>query len=314
MNHCPTISVIIPCYNGAGFLSEAIESVLAQRYPDLETIVVDDGSTDNSLAIAAQYPEIRSISQRNAGVAAARNTGLRYSAGEYIVFLDQDDRLLPDALESNLNCLLAHSSCAFGFGDAQFIDAAGTPLSESACAALGVPQRTSSPHEGTQHYISLLRGNYILTPGVIMHRRRILEVLSGFDPRFGPATDFDLNLRIARSHPICHNNTLVLQKRLHLGNHSRNYAASLRYTITMLREQKRWAKRNGYYATVRRMNAHWYEDVAGKSLLKQILTDIRLHRDWGITWTGTLALLRYAPLLPARCVWRQARGLLANRP
>src|SRR5215208_5142350 len=98
MNHCPTISVIIPCYNGAGFLSEAIESVLAQRYPDLETIVVDDGSTDNSLAIAAQYPEIRSISQRNAGVAAARNTGLRYSAGEYIVFLDQDDRLLPDAL------------------------------------------------------------------------------------------------------------------------------------------------------------------------------------------------------------------------
>jgi hypothetical protein len=234
---------------------------------------------------------------------------LQYSTGDYIVFLDQDDRLLPGALESHLNCLLAHPNCAISFGDAQFTDAAGTPLSESACAALGVPQRSGSPHEGTQHYLSLLRGNYIWTTGVIMHRRCVLEALSGFDPAFGPATDFELNLRIARSYPICHNSKLVLYKRLHTSNQSRNYAVSLRSTIILLRQQKSWAQRNGYSAEARRLNTRWYENIAGKPLLKQMLTDIRHHRNWGQTWSGTVVLLRYAPLLPARCIYRKSSGL-----
>src|SRR5215212_9690625 len=93
----PLVSVVIPCYNQAHFLSEAIESVLAQTHPNFEIIVVDDGSTDNTSEVAARYPGVRHIRQDNQGLAAARNTGLRESKGTCLVFLDADDRLLPNA-------------------------------------------------------------------------------------------------------------------------------------------------------------------------------------------------------------------------
>src|ERR687890_856397 len=92
------VSVVIPCYNQAHFLGEAIESVLAQSYPRFEIIVVDDGSTDDTSKVAARHPGGRYVYQNNQGVSAARNSGLARSEGEYVVFLDADDRLLPEAL------------------------------------------------------------------------------------------------------------------------------------------------------------------------------------------------------------------------
>src|ERR687885_795015 len=110
------VSVVIPCYNQAHFLGEAIESVLAQSYPHFEIVVVDDGSTDNTSEVAARYPGVRCIRQNNQGVAAARNTGIRESNGSYLVFLDADDRLLPEALEVGLEQLKVHPECAFVSG------------------------------------------------------------------------------------------------------------------------------------------------------------------------------------------------------
>src|SRR3712207_4601210 len=104
----PLVSIVIPCYNQAHFLGEAIESVLAQTYPHFEVVVVDDGSTDNTEAVAARYPGVRCIRQENQGLAAARNTGIRRSNGSYLVFLDADDRLLPNALEVGLKHLKEH--------------------------------------------------------------------------------------------------------------------------------------------------------------------------------------------------------------
>ena len=91
------VSVVITCYNQAHFLREAIESILAQSYSNHEIIVVDDGSTDNTPQIAKSYSTLRYVYQQNQGLAAARNTGLRESRGEFVVFLDADDRLLPIA-------------------------------------------------------------------------------------------------------------------------------------------------------------------------------------------------------------------------
>src|ERR671911_2120937 len=110
------VSVVIPCYNQAHFLGEAIESVLAQSYPRFEIIVVDDGSTDDTSKVAARYPGVRYVYQNNQGVSAARNSGLARSEGEYVVFLDADDRLLPEALETGLKCLEARPECAFVSG------------------------------------------------------------------------------------------------------------------------------------------------------------------------------------------------------
>src|SRR5215207_9860716 len=115
------VSVVIPCYNQAHFLGEAIESVLDQSYPNFEIIVVDDGSPDDTSEVAGRYPEVRLVRQENRGLAGARNAGLSYSEGEYVVFLDADDRLLPEALEAGLKCLKAHSECAFASGRYRFI-------------------------------------------------------------------------------------------------------------------------------------------------------------------------------------------------
>src|SRR5689334_574125 len=111
-SNLPLISVAIACYNQAHFLSCAIESVRAQSYQNLEIIVVDDGSQDNTAEVAKGYLGVHYIWQTNQGLSAARNTGLRHSRGDYLVFLDADDRLLPGALVAGLEYLSIHPDAA----------------------------------------------------------------------------------------------------------------------------------------------------------------------------------------------------------
>ena len=91
----PTVSVIIPTYNRAWVLKEAIDSIIAQDYHDFEIIVVDDGSTDETQAILASYPQVCVVSQDHLGVSSARNAGIVRAAGRLITFLDSDDLWLP---------------------------------------------------------------------------------------------------------------------------------------------------------------------------------------------------------------------------
>src|SRR4028118_1383709 len=122
-------SVVIPCYNQARFLGEAIESVLSQTYTDFEVIVVDDGSTDDTAEVASSYAaedaRVRLVRQENRGLAGARNRGLAESRGEYVVFLDSDDRLAEEALEVGVRELDAHPECAFVSGHHRPISADG---------------------------------------------------------------------------------------------------------------------------------------------------------------------------------------------
>src|SRR5436305_1443891 len=170
------VSVIIPCYNQAHFLDEAIESVLAQTYSNREIIVVDDGSTDNTATVARCHSPVGYIYQENAGPSAARNTGVKESRGEYLVFLDADDRLLPEALEIGVDCLRQHPECAFASGHSRHI--IGSLLSS--------PKQL---HVVRDHYLELLRGNYIWCPGSVIYRRTAFEVVKGFDISLGPCAD-----------------------------------------------------------------------------------------------------------------------------
>src|SRR5688500_18999403 len=97
----PLVSVIITCYNHAHYLPVAIDSVMMQGYPNREIIVVDDGSSDNTRQVAANYPDVKYIFQNNSGLSAARNTGIKNSCGELLLFLDADDWLYDDALKTN---------------------------------------------------------------------------------------------------------------------------------------------------------------------------------------------------------------------
>jgi glycosyltransferase involved in cell wall biosynthesis len=106
----PLVSIIIPCHNQARFLFlyDAIASVLGQTHSPVELIVVDDGSPDNTAEIARRYEAIRFLCQENRGVSTARNAGFSASTGAYVMFLDADDRLMPNAVQEHLRCFADH--------------------------------------------------------------------------------------------------------------------------------------------------------------------------------------------------------------
>ena len=119
----PTVSVVIPCFQQAEYLAEAVESVVAQTFGDWEIVIVDDGSTDATAAVAegliAAHPDhrIRLLRQANSGVAAARNNGIAASAGRYVLPLDADDILLPPMLERTVALLEAEPGVAVAYTD-----------------------------------------------------------------------------------------------------------------------------------------------------------------------------------------------------
>ena len=133
----PLASIVIPCYNQAHFLPEAIESALSQTHRPIEVIVVDDGSPDNAAEVVARYPHVRYVRQENRGLGGARNTGFRVSKGEYILFLDADDRFMPDAAAAHLSCFAKHPEAGFVVGDIDNISLDGSYLGLTAISVTG---------------------------------------------------------------------------------------------------------------------------------------------------------------------------------
>ena len=123
----PLISIIMPSYNQGSYLSEALDSVLAQTYANWECIIVDDGSKDNTPEVAKEYCEkdsrIKYIYQENSGVSAARNNGIAYSKGEYILPLDGDDKIAPEFLELTLQEIIKDRNIRVVYTDVQYFGA-----------------------------------------------------------------------------------------------------------------------------------------------------------------------------------------------
>ena len=132
MSSMPLVSVIVPTYNRADFLCQAIESVLAQTHTNIELHVVDDGSTDESGKILKSYStdkRIHTYFQENSGQAVARNLGVQHAKGEYICFLDSDNVWLPDKIERQLEIFERNPSVDVVYGDLITIDEAGEEIS-----------------------------------------------------------------------------------------------------------------------------------------------------------------------------------------
>src|SRR5437870_272228 len=202
------VSVVIPCYNHAQFLAHAIESVLAQSYSNFELIVVDDGSTDDTAEVVKRYSSVRYVYRENAGRSSARNTGLRQSRGEFLVFLDADDRLLSHALEVGVSCMREHPDCAFVSGHCRVIDSKG--------AILPSPRQLRIERE---HYLALLRGGtYIWCPATVLYRRQIFDFVGGFDPALKRVEDHPLYLRITRDFSVYLHNRIIAEYRRHLSS------------------------------------------------------------------------------------------------
>ena len=279
----PLVSIVIPCYRQAHFLNEAIESVLAQSYPHLELVLVDDGSDDNTAAIAATYPGVHYIRQKNAGLSGARNTGLRHSLGKYLVFLDADDRLLPNALEIGLQCFASHPESAFVYGHSRFIMFDGSPM----------PARQPIHVEG-DYYLALLRGTPIMAPASVMYRREIFEVVDGFDTSLSPAADYALYYRVARQFPIrCHGQTIVEYRR-HDTNMTRGFEQMLKYNLVALRGQWRYVRRSAEGREAYQAGIRSWKHAHGRLVVKAVRVSIGA-KQWKRAIQGVWALLRFCP-------------------
>lgn len=254
------VSVIIPSYNHAGFVGGTIESVLGQTHRRYEIIVVDDGSTDNSLEVIARYPGLHCISQKNQGVAAARNRGLRESTGDYVVFLDSDDRLLPEALEVGVNCLNAYPEYGFVAGRCNHIAIDGSFLR---------PARP--PSDEKDFYLRLLVHDSPRCPAVVMFRCSVFESVGGFNASdsIRGAEDYDLYLRAAKKFPAYGHNKVVAEKRSHGANVSSNYAQMLRSVVNVYRSQWSYLKGNVQYEKAYRGGLRVVQEAWGTPLIDE---------------------------------------------
>ncbi len=167
MADTPLVSVVMPVFNGEGFLAEAIESVLAQTWPRVEAIVVDDGSTDGSADVAREYP-VTYVHQAHACVAAARNRGVGMARGELVSFLDHDDLWLPRKLELQVEALVRRPS-------------AGICMCRFRTLTDGSPEAGESQSTGQL--------------GTLLVRREVFDEIGLFDTRYPAGDDTDWFLR-----------------------------------------------------------------------------------------------------------------------
>lgn len=223
MTKPPLVSVVIPLFNGRRWVTEALQSCHAQTHPSVEVVVVDDGSTDDGAALA-RGAGARVVTQRNAGVAAARNRGTEEARGELLVFLDQDDRLLPRGIEAGVAALRADSAAGWVVGRLQRIDAEGRP------------RGPAGPIGGALTFVNMLRGRARSggTPSRALLPRALVRAVGGFDQRFAPADDYDLFLKLARRAAGRWHDEVVVEYRRHDGNVSNQAARTLRAVLTVL--------------------------------------------------------------------------------
>lgn len=288
------VSVVITCYNQAHFIGEAIQSVLAQTYFNCEIIVVDDGSTDNTPDLVAEYRSIQYIRQANQGVSAARNKGFQESKGRYVVFLDGDDRLLPGAVEAGTRCLEEHPEDAFVFGWCRLITADGLPLPTP---------RPNGTH--SDHYLTLLRSNYIWMPGMVMFQRDIFDRAGGFATSADHSGDYELYLRLARQFSVhCHQETIA-EWRQHETNTSRDFALMLKRTLTALHAQKEFVKTRQQYLSAYKSGIKHYQEFYGDQVADEVRASFRERNNWLKAIKGIFVLLRYHPLGLARHTGRR---------
>jgi glycosyltransferase involved in cell wall biosynthesis len=217
----PTVSVIVPTYNGERYLCQTIESALRQTMKDVETIVVDDGSDSDLTGCLAPYSgRIRYVRIERSGPAAARNAGIRHSRGKYIALLDHDDLWHPDNLRRQVEVLDQHPRCSLVYSYPTLIDENGSAIA----------------NEGPSYFpagdvlLDFLHRNRITTFSATLIRSSILDSVGLLDesPEVTTCDDYDLWLRIAEMADVLFVPGEWVQYRIHPGNLLKNHAQNLR--------------------------------------------------------------------------------------
>lgn len=277
----PLVSVVIPCYKQAHLLPEAIEGALAQTHAAVEVIVVDDGSPDNTTEVAASYPAIQCVRQNNRGLAGARNGGFAVSKGEYVLFLDADDRLTPNAVAAHLACFAAHPDAGFVVGDIDNIALDGSYLSSPRWPIL----------EGNV-YEDVLKVNHVANTIAVLFRHSVIEQVGGFKPVCSPSEDVELLLHAARLFPSAHHRSTVAEYRRYRNSLSRQGEVMLPAILGVMRRQCDFTHGNRRLEKARRQGEAYWRDYFGKEAAKALFASV-VHGSPKRAARSLVTLLRY---------------------
>jgi glycosyltransferase involved in cell wall biosynthesis len=208
----PEVSIIIPTYNSAQYVTDAVDSVLCQTFGDFEVLVIDDGSTDDTESVMRPYnAAVRYVCQQNRGVAAARNRGITESRGRYVAFLDADDTWLPDKLERQIAALRARPDNRFCYTAFTLVTSDLSPL-----------EIVRSKRRGPALEDLLLRGNVVGSICTVLCERSLFETSGGFDPGLSQCADWDMWVRLAVLTEFLYLDQPTVTYRQHGSNMSRN--------------------------------------------------------------------------------------------
>lgn len=212
----PTASAILPAYNEERWIADAIDSVLDQTFEDFELVVVDDGSTDRTPEIVHEYddPRIDFYRQENAGSAAARNTAMEHSSGEYIAIIDADDTWKPEKLERQVAAMEA-ADAEFSHTNMELVNEHG--------AYLGLWHDTHPPEQTDREAYAreLFLRMFVCHPTVVFHRDAVAD--QEFDESLSIVHDHDLCLQIVSDHDAIYVDEPLATKRQHDENISGSY-------------------------------------------------------------------------------------------
>lgn len=285
----PLVSVVIPCYKQAHFLGEAIESVLAQTYAPVEILVVDDGSPDNASEVALSYPGVRCIRTPNSGTAsAARNVGIRETTGEYLVFLDADDHLLPHTVEVGVREMEAHPGCAMAAGRAHIISYEGEWLRTT-------PERDLQ----ADPMLALLIEHALIYTMAAMFRRSALVAVGGWNEKARTLEDWELTLRLSLRHPIHLHNEVLGNYRRYRASKSHNNALLLEAITRLLGGHRRHVKHSAIQDAARRYALVKLQVCYVEGLVEELKDDL-LAKRWRAALRRAAIMARYAPRVTAR--------------
>lgn len=272
----PVVSAIIPAYNGAErYLAQAIESVLSQTFTDIEVIVIDDASTDNTESVGCKYPKIKyNRRAANGGQAVARNDGARLATGEFLAFLDQDDLWEPEKLNYEVQSARIHPQAGIIFCDGFMIDEKNNIMSYDSAIKPG-----SNIPRG-------LIGGYDIGNCRSLIRKTCFDEIGGYDENLFIWEDIDLSIRLYSRFPVVH-----IPKPLHRHRvYSNNVSRTIPSQSTLLSRQ---------YFLEKHMSLNNPGSLGYKSLLREwanLLGDMgkyKLHqRDW---------------IAASRCFWKSLR-------
>lgn len=260
----PLISVIIPCYNHGRYLSKAISSIREQKdYSNYEIIVVDDGSIDDTRSIAENFAGVVYVYQENAGLSAARNTGIENSKGDYLIFLDADDWLFPDAMATNIRYILGNDKIAFVSGGYEYWY---EDKNQSEFLSIEVREK---------HYCKFLEMNYIGMHAAVLYQRWVFNDFL-YDTSLKACEDYDMYLRITRKYPVVHHTQLIAVYRVHTRNMSGNILLMLDSAKKVLGRQEKYLENDEERACYEKGHKDWeayyteqiYTNLAGQSLAR----------------------------------------------